>query len=236
VFDGLKKVVSNGLLVALAVGVGAFSRSLALRPDPGVERLLDGPSPVERAMDSLRHRSERMAPNKSPLVAQAEAFALYLDPPAPPQPKPRPARTRAVRPQPKPVASAPKFRLVGISYYRTRPAESKALLWGPGDGYVWVRQGAQFGHLTIEEIKGRSLVCREAGRIQEIALDAEATPAIMPVQNVPERAPPPPVEMEVAAPSLAKAERPRPAGEDDAGPGTTSLGRPRPRRAAQRSR
>jgi len=77
VFGRLKRVAWNALIAALAVGVAAFSRALALRPDPAVEQLLNSPYPVALAIDSLRRRPEETAASKSPLVVQAEAFALF---------------------------------------------------------------------------------------------------------------------------------------------------------------
>lgn len=77
VFGRLKRVAWNGLIAALAVGVAAFSRALALRPDPAVEQLLNSPDPVALAIDSLRRWPEATATSKSPLVVQAEALALF---------------------------------------------------------------------------------------------------------------------------------------------------------------
>jgi len=231
--SGLKKVAWHGMLVAMAIGAAALARVLALKPDPAMERVLNAPGVVALARDSWRARDDDAVASKPPLIAEAEAFALYLNPPAPAQERtPAPARPRTVRPQPKPVASAPKFKLVGISYYRSAPAESKALLWGPSDGYVWVKPGGQFGHLTIDAITRRSLICREAGQTREIPIDAQPAPAVMPVRRTPQRPPPVPIEPEV--PGLAKAEPAPPGVEAEPVRLTTSQGRPRPRRSVRR--
>ena len=88
----------------------------------------------------------------SALVRQAEAFALYLNPPPPPKTNEAPAPKRISK-QTIPAAIAakvtPKFRLVGTSYYRSRPEESMALVSEPGSGTHWVKQGARLGHFVL---------------------------------------------------------------------------------------
>jgi hypothetical protein len=104
------------------LGVGA-----ALRPDPEAERVLNSPGVIEKAR--ARDDSPEAAQDKPPLVAAAEALALCLNPPAPPAAKRPVPRQRTVPPKPPPAVSTPRFRLLGISYHRAKPAESRALLW-----------------------------------------------------------------------------------------------------------
>jgi hypothetical protein len=63
----------------------------------------------------------------SALVRQAETFALYLNPPEPPKSEETPAPKRISK-QTIPAAIAakvtPKFRLIGTSYYCSRPDRS----------------------------------------------------------------------------------------------------------------
>ena len=88
----------------------------------------------------------------SALVRQAEAFALYLNPPQPPKSDKTPAPKRISK---KTIPAAietkvtPKFRLVGTSYYRSRPEESMALVSEPGSGTHWVKQGERLGHFVL---------------------------------------------------------------------------------------
>jgi len=78
-----------------------------------MEQFLSAPGALTRAMRALQDRQgDKAAATKPLLIAEAEAFALYLNPPAPPQQrKPAPARPRTARPQPKPVKSTPKWLL-----------------------------------------------------------------------------------------------------------------------------
>lgn len=95
----------------------------------------------------------------SALVSAAEAFASYLNPPRQQVEKPSLAVATSSSgqvthmPSVEPVRLTPKFRLAGTSYYRLRPEESMALVWEPGTGYRWIKQGARLGHFTVAEIK-----------------------------------------------------------------------------------
>jgi hypothetical protein len=112
----------------------------------------------------------------SPLVEQAERFAAYLNPPAP---APAQEREDAVaKPAPKvaPANPSPKFELHGISYNRTRPEESMAMIWLPDGGQRWVRRGDQVGHFVIERIGGDSILYRSGDTTLEVALNLDARP------------------------------------------------------------
>lgn len=109
-----------------------------------------------------RDRGEAMNPQGtggSPLVREAEAFASYLNPPRQQVEKSKSAvaasnssRTTYI-PSPEPVRLTPQFKLAGTSYYRLKPEESMALVWEPGTGYRWIKQGARLGHFVVAEIE-----------------------------------------------------------------------------------
>jgi len=80
------------------------------------------PSILEKFNQSSAQRQRSVEKVSSPLIQQAEAFALYLSPPAPPKPEPEPApvekkQVAIHRPDVRPVPLSPKFELHGISYY-----------------------------------------------------------------------------------------------------------------------
>jgi hypothetical protein len=166
-----KKAIWIGLLLTVTAGAVALARWLGLRPDPRTAQFLEAPGALEQlAGRSERQGSERARELKPPLVAQAEAFTLRLNPPKPPQrPAPVP-RPRTLRPEVKPVAAPPPLRLMGISYHRSNPAESRALVGAPDGGCRWVKQGAEFGHLVIEKINRGSILYRDGGATQEMTL------------------------------------------------------------------
>lgn len=125
----------------------------------------------------------------SPLVQQAIAFSLYLNPPPASPLSQASGRTVAAvadwgtkqdaEPEtlssPRPAASAPKFELHGISYYRADPRLSMAMIYEPGGTRRWVRSGDQVGHLVIERIESDGLVCRDGTQSQTVALATDET-------------------------------------------------------------
>ena len=112
----------------------------------------------------------------SPLVKQAEAFALYLNPPEPPKPKQVQDSTSNSKqniPVVKLPETTPKFTLLATSYYRARPAESLALVSEPGREPHWVEQGTHLGHFVVEKIEPKMVVYREGERLGEMAMDTK---------------------------------------------------------------
>ncbi len=112
----------------------------------------------------------------SPLVKQAEAFALYLNPPQLPKPKEASAPRRSLEqtnPVAKPAKLTPKFTLMGTSYYRSRPEESMALVSEPGSGAHWVKQGASLGHFVVEKVERGTIVYRDGDRLLEMAVNTK---------------------------------------------------------------
>jgi len=116
-----------------------------------IERNL-GPPVLERFRRASPAKAGNGQQTHSALVQQAEAFALYLNPPQPPKGEQAPAPSRISK-QTIPAARAakvtPKFTLVGTSYYRSRPEESMALVSEPGSGTHWVKQGVRLGHFVL---------------------------------------------------------------------------------------
>jgi hypothetical protein len=118
----------------------------------------------------------------SALVRAAKEFALYLNPPAPvKQVRENPVSEKAIKgvakaePQITPENTSAKFELRGISYHRLRPEESMALVWEPGAGSRWVRQGTQIGHIVVDKINGDSIVCKNGERVLAMSLGGQKT-------------------------------------------------------------
>jgi len=112
------------------------------------------------------------------LVEQAEAYARLLDPPKRIEKltAPAPASGPALAvPVVRPPAPSAVFRLDGISYHRSRPEESMALVREPAGERRWVRQGARLGHFVIHEIHGDKIVYRAGEQLREMAVEHGAT-------------------------------------------------------------
>lgn len=153
----------------VVLGLAAVQFRSAPETDQGPELSI-----VERFRQNGRNNKMASQPTVSPLVRRAEAFASYLSPPPVParisKPAPPVRKTITKRaPSLKSTTLSAKFELHGISYYRSKPEQSMALVWEPGSGYRWIRQGAKLGHFIVEQIKSTSIVYRDAQRTHEMA-------------------------------------------------------------------
>jgi len=151
----------------------------------------------------------------SPLVAQAEAFALYLNPPKPVQVKEAPApksSSKQSAPAVELPQTTPKFSLLATSYYRARPEESLALVSEPGRDPRWVTQGTRLGHFVVEEIGQRVIVCRDGQERCQMAMDTKA-----------------PVDTEQAGGKALAAGNPAPPGVTDSPPEPSAGEKPKTR-------
>lgn len=107
-----------------------------------------------------------------PLVKQAEAFALYLNPP-PPKSNQASIPMKQTFLTERPVKVTPKFKLIATSYYRSRPEESVALVSEPGRESRWVKQGARLGHFVVEQVGRGMIVYQDGDQLCEMAVDTK---------------------------------------------------------------
>ena len=156
-------IIAAIIAVILAVGFFAFPAVFGFCGDEEIEQFLKSPGAIEKFNKAKGTKPLKTGSQISPLVKQANAFGLYLNPP--PKPKPgitrRGPRTSVVqREQVKKVFSV-KFTLIGTSRYPARPELSLAYINEPGKGLHWVRQGSNVAHLIIEEVKDGSVVVKD---------------------------------------------------------------------------
>ena len=152
----------------MAVLLFIFPVVFGVRNDKHIEEFLNSPSVIEKfhmAMGNEAKTSERRSP---PLVQQATAFALYLNPPEPREGL-AVRDTGAITPLSLPVT--PKFRLVATSYYPVQPELSLALIDEPGKGLYWVRQSSKVGHLVIEQVRDSLIVVKGDKGTFELAVE-----------------------------------------------------------------
>ena len=150
----------------LAAGFLVFPAVFGARGAKAIEEFLKSPGAIEKFQRAKGDQAKGES-QISPLVKQARAFALYLDPPPPKLPA-VPRTPRAQPPRPK-VTSA-KFKLVGTSFYASHPDLSLALIDEPGKGIRWVRQSGRVGRLVIEQIKDGVVVVKDGERTFEVAV------------------------------------------------------------------
>jgi hypothetical protein len=149
--------------------------------DEQLEESLDSRGVIERFNETVGNEAKTGQNEISPLVQQAGAFALYLNPPKPRMPRtPTGSGASGVTRGP---AVTPKFKVLGTSYYKGRPELSIALIDEPGKGLHWVRQSSMVGHLLIEQVKDGLIVVRDSEGTFE--LEAEQKPEINLLEGAP---------------------------------------------------
>jgi hypothetical protein len=150
----------------LAAGFLVFSAVFGARGDKAVKEFLKSPGAIEKFQ---RAQVDEGTDQISPLVKQAQAFALYLNPPPPKQPAiSRPSRVQ--QQPPRPTVTSPKFKLLGTSFYASHPDLSLALIDEVGKGIHWVRRLGRVGHLVIEQIKDGLVVVKDGSRTFEVTM------------------------------------------------------------------
>ena len=140
------------------------------------EQFLNSPGVIEKFNKAVGNKATRSRDETSPLVQQAGAFALYLNPPTPKAPR-TPTGRGALKARGPDVT--PKFKVLGTSYYKERPESSLALIDEPGKGLHWVRQSGKIRHLLIEQIKDGLIVVKDNGRIYEVAVEQKPETSLL---------------------------------------------------------
>jgi len=152
----------------LAVIFFVFSVVFGVRSDEGTEEFLALPGAIENSRKASGNKDKKSESQISPLVEQAVAFALYLNPL---EPKETPTIRETTSVASTALSVTPKFKVVGISYYEERPELSMAFINEPGKDPHWVRQSSNVGHLVIEQIKDNLVIVRGTKGTFEIAVE-----------------------------------------------------------------
>jgi len=176
--------ITSFLAVGLAVVVILLPAVFGIRKDPKLERFLDSPGAVEQFKKAAADTEKASSTQASPLVKQAQQFALYLNPPATrPETVPRKSPVKPVRPRTAPVSS--KFSLIGTCVYPNEPNMSFALIDQPGKGLRWVRQASKVGHSNIVQIKDGIVVVTDGKGTHEIKAPRKQRTNLLKSSSVP---------------------------------------------------
>ena len=171
----IKTLRITGIIAAVLAAVFVvFPAIFGLRGDGQAEQFLESAGVIERFSKARGKEDAGSQSQTSPLVKQAQAFALYLNPP--PEMK-KPADKSGIVHRPPTVS--PKFVLVGTCYYALHPERSLALIDEPGKGLNWVRQSSGVGHLIIEQVKDGLIVVRDGKRSFELTARRPARPSLV---------------------------------------------------------
>lgn len=160
----------------LAVGLLAFPVVYGNWGDEEIEKFLKSPGAIEK-FNKAKGAKVNTGSQVSPLVRQATLFAMIINPPrtAPAQIKmTKPPESPKVVSKVEPPRAPAKFKLIGTSYYASRPELSLAYIDEPGKGLHWIRQGSTVAHLLIEQVQDGSIIVKD--REQTVTLVAERAP------------------------------------------------------------
>lgn len=152
------------LTAAVAICLLVFPAVFGARSGQKEDFVLNFENALEKFKKSKDNKSGESRSEVSPLVKQAEAFALYLNPPAASAPETPKTRRHKPTVKSRPVNVSVKFTLIGTSCFASSPALSLALIDEPGKGLRWIRQGGGIGHLIIERIEDGCIFLKDGGR------------------------------------------------------------------------
>ncbi|MDO8303862.1 MAG: hypothetical protein Q7T18_11530, partial [Sedimentisphaerales bacterium] len=170
-------IIAISLLAAAFFVLSAVCGKIGLRHDKDKEAFLAVPSATDVFKKAATTKSG--VEQDVPLIKQAQALALRLNPP-----KPKEVASTA---PPVPVIETPKFTLLGTSFYPDDPNRSMALIDEPGKGMHWVVQNDKVGHLTITQIADGKVVYTDGQKSAEILAEKPQKVAqiiVIPVREV----------------------------------------------------
>jgi hypothetical protein len=145
----------------LAVVFFVLSAVFGLRHDKDKEAFLAKPSATQVLKKNAASRSAAEA--EGPLIKQAQAFALRINPPAPVQ---HVAPVHAVK-----EIETPKFKLLGTSICPQEPNKSMALVDEPGKGMHWVVPSDKIDYLTIEKVEDGKILYTDGKKQMEMLVE-----------------------------------------------------------------
>jgi len=163
------------VLAVVLVGFFVFRIVRGIRGNENVKEFLRSPDVIEKFKTAEGTRTKTFVGQTSPLVKQAQAFALYLNPPA---------HKSEISKQGTGVAKmnvTPKFKVVGISFCEKRPEMSMALIDEPGKGIHWVKQSTSVGHLYIEQVQNDLVIVKSGTETFNLVPEREKPESKSPV-------------------------------------------------------
>lgn len=161
--------ITSVIAVILAGVFFVFPVVFGVRSNQQVNDFVSSPGVREKFEQAANNKEKSTENRASPLVQQAEAFALYLNPPKSITTSPQELKTGGVlRTMP---TTTPQFKVFGTSYCQDNPELSQVFIDEPGKGRHWVRQSGKVGHLTIEQVKDGLVVVKSGQKTFELPVE-----------------------------------------------------------------
>jgi hypothetical protein len=171
----IKTLRITSVVAAILGGVFiVFPVIYGVRSNERIDKFLKLPSAKEKFESAADSKTKKGQSQESPLVKQAEAFALYLNPVK--QPVKRISKTGKTPSIADKVNVTPKFPVFATIYYPDNPALSQALIDEPGRGRHWVQQSSMVGHLLIEQVKDGLVIVKSSEETFELEIQKESQP------------------------------------------------------------
>ncbi len=162
------------IIIALVSFVVVFYGALMffdIGKDADIEKFLAKETVVEKFKKENKKTNKSDKDQVFPLVKQAMAFALYLDPPPPPEKKaPVGRKVEPEKKKKQPLAVSSKFKLVATAVDASLLGQSWALISEDGAGLKWVKQGSTVGHAVIEKVTEGSIAVKDGSKKYELTV------------------------------------------------------------------
>ena len=170
--DMIQTLRITSVVAAILAGIFfVFPVIYGVRSDESVDKFLQTQSVKEKFENAADIKAKKGDNRVSPLVEQADAFALYLNPVK------QPVRTISKGVKTPNITSninvTPKFKVYATSFYPENPQLSQALIDEPGKGRFWVRQSSMVGHLLVEQVKDGLVVVKSGDETFERKIEKE---------------------------------------------------------------
>lgn len=180
--------ILGGFAIFTACGVFVLWLSEPSGDGPRSEDIYSGPGAIQTFTEKSRGDTKESGETVSPLVSQAQAFALYLNPPGVADEAKEPPLDPGTSPQMAPVlpirppAPSVRFRLHGTSYYPNQPHRSMALIAEVGSlegNERWVKEGSRVGHFVIHEIRQGAIAYRDGDQLREMTVRIDTSRSLV---------------------------------------------------------
>lgn len=180
----IKTLRITSVVAAILAGIFfVFPVVYGVRSDERIDEFLKQPSVREKFEDVADNKAKAVDSRVSPLVEQAETFAMYLNPvKAAEQKTSIESRTTSISDK---LPVTPKFiKVFATSYFAENPDLSLALIDEPGRGRHWVRRSSKVGHLLIEQVKDGLVIVKGGQEIFELEIE-KMTETTSPIRTSP---------------------------------------------------